>query len=164
MVFVFGAEDAQLLAGDSGAGTFSVSAANLTTEIASAGQVVIGRAADGSGAVDINPVNTSGESFDLTVVGGSVDVDGLNAGGNDVDLVARNGGTINDGSTGTDVTSAAVSFDGNVSPGQSPGILNVAGNFTFAAGDTFTVDIGGTLPGNNPTNHDHPVRLRALFA
>lgn len=45
-------------------------------------------------------------------------------------------------------------FNGKVAPGQSPGILNVTGNFAFADSSTFEVEIGGTTPGTADTNHD----------
>jgi CSLREA domain-containing protein len=45
-----------------------------------------------------------------------------------------------------------------VSPGNSfavnPGILNQTGDVTFNTGATFSVEIGGTTPGNTATNHD----------
>ena len=40
------------------------------------------------------------------------------------------------------------------SPGQSPGIFTVVGDFAFADDDTYTVEIGGTSPGNTATDHD----------
>jgi hypothetical protein len=113
--------------------------------------ITIGDATNSTGAVDID----SSTFIDpVTIIGGSIDVDGLDAGANAVNLIARNGGDINDGSTGTDVTGSTVTATGNVKPGQSPGILTVAGNFAFSDNDTFTVEIGGTSPGNTVNDHD----------
>lgn len=88
---------------------------------------------------------------DVTNGTGTVDIDQINF----VDPVTIAGGTIND-NTGTDINAVtdAVILDGNVAPGQSPGILNVTGNFVFADNDTFTVEIGGTSPGEAANNHD----------
>ena len=44
--------------------------AELTTQLNSTGTVTIGRSSDGTGAVDLDPVDLSTESFDLVVVGG----------------------------------------------------------------------------------------------
>ena len=70
-----------------------------------------------------------------------------------LDPVTIAGGTIND-ADGTDITAPSVTLDGNVAPGASPGILNIAGNCAFAAADTFSVEIGGTTPGTAASNHD----------
>ena len=65
------------------------------------------------------------------------------------------GGAIRDtNTTATDLAATNVILDGNVSPGTSPGILNVTGNVTLASGNTLTVEIGGLTPGNTATNHD----------
>jgi len=63
------------------------------------------------------------------------------------------GGTIHD-AAGTDVTAPSVTFHGDVAPGQSPGILEVAGDVNFADNSSFTVEIGGTAPGSTNTDHD----------
>ena len=54
----------------------------------------------------------------------------------------------------TNIEAPSVALDGNVSPGQSPGILHITGNATLADGDTFTVEVGGTSPGETTTDHD----------
>lgn len=50
------------------------------------------------------------------------------------------------GGTGTIVGTVSVAAAGFLSPGNSPGILNV-GNTTLAAGSTFQVEITGNTPG-----------------
>ena len=74
------------------------------------------------------------------------------------DPVTITGGVINDGLgidiVNTDSSNPLVTLTGDVSPGQSPGILNVSGNFVFADDDTFSVEIGGTTPGETDSNHD----------
>ena len=67
---------------------------------------------------------------------GTVDVDTATF----QDPVTIAGGTIHDHS-GTDLTAPTVTLRGNVSPGQSPGTLSVDGNYTFATGSTFTVEL-----------------------
>ena len=70
--------------------------------------ITIGRASDGTGAVDIN---TSAFKDNLTVVGGSIAVTDLNAGTNAVTLTARTGAiTDGDGATTTDVTGSTVTL------------------------------------------------------
>lgn len=71
------------------------------------------------------------------------------------DPVIIAGGTIND-NPGTDIDAGinSVTLVGDVSPGQSPGVLEVSGNFVFADDDSFDVEIGGTSSGNTVTDHD----------
>ena len=71
------------------------------------------------------------------------------------DPVTIAGGAIHD-RTGTDIDAGSnnVTLLGAVSPGQSPGVLTVAGNFSFADSDTFDVEIGGVTPGTTATSHD----------
>ncbi len=64
-------------------------------------------------------------------------------------------GDIGDSNTSTgDFTGTALVASGNVSPGQSPGILSVNGDFAFADDSSFTVQIGGTTPGTANNQHD----------
>lgn len=71
------------------------------------------------------------------------------------DSITIAGGTIND-ATGTDIDAGtnSVTLDGTIAPGNSPGVLDVSGDFTFADDSTFQVEIGGTSPGTVVTNHD----------
>jgi hypothetical protein len=72
-----------------------------------------------------------------------------------LDPVTIAGGTIND-NPGTDIIAPSATLKGNVSPGLAgaAGILNVTGDFAFANGSSYTVQIGGTSPGTSSTNHD----------
>ena len=81
---------------------------------------------------------------DTTAGTGTVDIDTVTF----TDPITIAGGTINDG-TGSDIAAATnpVTLTGNVSPGQSPGILVVSGNLTFGAGSTLEAEIMGTTPG-----------------
>ncbi len=58
------------------------------------------------------------------------------------------------GGSGTIAGEVIVQSSGTVAPGNSPGILTVDGDFTFADNSTFEVEIGGTTAGNTDTNHD----------
>jgi hypothetical protein len=79
---------------------------------------------------------------------GDVTITGATSPANADTLEIISDATIGDTNTSTpDVTIAQLTLDGNVNPGTSPGILSVDGNFTFAVGDTFTVEIDGTTPG-----------------
>lgn len=92
--------------------------------------ITIGDVNNGTGAVDID---TALFRDSVVIAGGIISDDAgtdVDAGGNDVTLI------------------------GNVSPGQSPGILNVIGDFTFANDDTYTVEIGGITAGDTATSHD----------
>jgi fibronectin-binding autotransporter adhesin len=70
--------------------------------------------------------------------------------------VTLNGGTINAGTVdltagavlgGTGTIASNVSNAGSVSPGQSPGLLTVNGNYTQAAGGSLECEIGGLTEG-----------------
>ncbi|MCM2371003.1 tail fiber protein [Aporhodopirellula aestuarii] len=82
---------------------------------------------------------------------GTVDIDTVTF----TDPITIAGGTIND-NAGTDIDAGtnSVTLDGNVSPGQSPGVLTVTGNFTFADNDTYTFEFDGTAAGTGPGFHD----------
>jgi hypothetical protein len=111
-----------------GAGTLNLNDTAFATFVDGFSSITIGDITNGTGAVNIDTATFT-------------------------DPVTIAGGTIND-LGGTDITAPSVRFDGNVSPGQSPGELAVAGNATLASGHTFTVEIGGTSPGTANTNHD----------
>ena len=66
------------------------------------------------------------------------------------DPVTIAGGTIND-AAGTDIDAGtnSVTLQTSVSPGQSPGVLMVTGNFGFGAGSTFEAELMGTTPGTD---------------
>jgi Abnormal spindle-like microcephaly-assoc'd, ASPM-SPD-2-Hydin/Immunoglobulin domain/HYR domain/Fn3 associated len=67
-------------------------------------------------------------------------------------LTLVSGGGIGDTySAGADVTIGSLTTSGNLAPGASPGIFTVLGDHTLAANSTFTVEIGGPMPG---TQHD----------
>lgn len=94
------------------------------------------------------------DEIEVYGIRGNVDIDTATF----KDPVTIVGSTINDNAgtdiTNTDTTNPTVTLDGTVAPGQSPGILNVAGNFAFADNDTFKVEIGGTSPGTENDEHD----------
>ncbi|MHC4562515.1 MAG: Calx-beta domain-containing protein, partial [Planctomycetota bacterium] len=53
-----------------------------------------------------------------------------------------------------DFEGTQLTLRGDVSPGESPGILSVTGDFAFADDSTFTVELGGTSPGYGAGFHD----------
>ena len=108
-----------------GTGDFNLDDTELANLSDGFSAITIGETAAGTGAVDIDSA-----AF--------------------LDFVTIAGGTIHDHS-GTDLTAPDVTLDGNIAPGQSPGLLSVDGNFAFATGSTFTAEIDGTTPG---TGHD----------
>ncbi len=114
--------------GDASMGAFHLDATEIGEFADGFSSIIIGDVTSGTGTVDINTATF-------------------------LNPVTIAGGTINDGA-GTDVTAPSVTLDGTVSPGQSPGVLNVAGNFAFADDDTFKVEIGGTTAGTADDHHD----------
>jgi Tol biopolymer transport system component len=85
-----------------------------------------------SGNVSIN----SGSTFALGAGAGSV----ATGGGA---FTVQSGGIL----TGFNTLASNVSNDGQLSPGNSPGIVTVIGNHTQNASSVFNVEIGGTNPG-----------------
>jgi len=62
--------------------------------------------------------------------------------------------TVSSGATlGGHGTVGAVSVNGTLAPGDSPGVLNT-GNLTLSSGASFNAEIGGTTPGNGNSNYD----------
>lgn len=108
----------------------------------------------GGGMGDLNLDDTElgflADGFNSITIGdtatgtGNVDIDTVTF----TDPVTIAGGTIND-AIGTDIAAGtnSVTLEGNVAPGQSPGILTVTGNFAFATGATYEAEIMGTIPG-----------------
>ncbi|MGZ0170991.1 MAG: beta strand repeat-containing protein [Planctomycetales bacterium] len=117
-----------------GAGTLNLDDAELAFLTDSFSAITIGDTAAGTGTVTIDTATFS-------------------------DPVTIAGGIIND-ATGADIVAGtnAVTLQGTVAPGAAggaaSGILNVTGNLTLAANDTFAVEIGGTSPGELATTHD----------
>lgn len=112
----------------------------------------------GGGAGDLNVAGIIAESrdgFSSITIGDIVSRTGTVDIGRAVftDPVIIAGGAIHDG-FGTDITAPSVTLHGTISPGQSPGVLTVVGDFSFANNSTFEVEIGGADPGESNTNHD----------
>ncbi len=112
----------------------------------------------GTGTLDLSDAELAflQDGFSSITIGdataGDIDIDSATF-SDPVTLVTN--GEIHD-NAGTDIDAGAntVTADGTVAPGQSPGILAIAGNFMFADNSTFEVEIGGTSPGTASTDHD----------
>ena len=80
--------------------------------------ITIGRAADGTGTVDVNAVTFADN---VTIVGGAIAVTGLNAGVNTVTLTARGATAITDGDGATtlDVTGSTVTLTADTGIGAT---------------------------------------------
>jgi autotransporter-associated beta strand protein len=63
---------------------------------------------------------------------------------------------VNPGSSlgGSGTVNGLTTNHGRVAPGNSPGILNINGNYTQGADGTLEIEVGGLTPGNNSNNHD----------
>jgi hypothetical protein len=135
---------------------------------------------DGQGALVIEPVTaattiglgggtgtlnlTDAELAFLSDGFSSITIGSSTAGNIDIDtasfadpLTLITGGEIHDAATSPDLNMTGgdtATADGTVAPGQSPGIMNVTGNFTFADGSAFEVEIGGTTAGVGNGFHD----------
>jgi hypothetical protein len=85
-----------------GAGAFTLTEAELLL-LSTGALVAIGRAdmGGGTGAVDINNLNLSAETYDLTVRGGSMSLDSITLGNNKTLTLVANGGSISDTNLGT---------------------------------------------------------------
>ncbi len=55
---------------------------------------------------------------------------------------------------GIDFSGSTLTARGELSPGNSPGVLSVNANFAFGVGQNFNVELGGLTPGTLSTNHD----------
>lgn len=111
---------------------------------------------DGSGTLNLDDTELGflQNGFDSITIGdatsGDIDID--TATFNDP-LTLATGGEVHDNG-GTDINMAggdAVTVDGTVAPGQSPGILNVTGDFVFDDGSTYEAELNGATAG---TQHD----------
>ncbi|MCA9166624.1 MAG: right-handed parallel beta-helix repeat-containing protein [Planctomycetales bacterium] len=58
--------------------------------------------------------------------------------------------------TGLDIDAGenSVTLNGNITPGQSPGVLQVSGGLKFADPANLAIEIGGPTPGETAANHD----------
>ena len=101
--------------------------------VSTTSKILIGSASAGK-AIIHRPIDLTGNSPLLEVVSGGVIAD--------------------TNTTGSDIKVATLILKGNVAPGASPGILNVDGDTTLDDNSTFTVEIGGTSPGEAATDHD----------
>jgi fibronectin-binding autotransporter adhesin len=112
------------------AGTFSKSSAGTTT---------ITAAFSNAGTVNAN-------AGVLDFTGGYVQSAGqvMLGGGALAGNLTLNGGTL--GGAGT-LTGNLVNTSGIVAPGNSPGLLTVAGDYTQGAGGQLNIELGGTVPG-----------------
>ncbi|HEY1380582.1 MAG TPA: DNRLRE domain-containing protein [Gemmataceae bacterium] len=110
--------------------------------IADANAVATGTVTPPAALVSGIPGATGITATNTTVTGGRLNVmSGANVTG---PATAAAGGTL--GGTGTVTGTLTAQANGTVSPGTSPGILNV-GATTFAAGSTFAVELNGTTVG-----------------
>ncbi len=124
---------------------------------------IIPRTADttiglGGGNGDLNLDDTElallTDGFSSITIGdagaGDIDVNTVNF----TDLVTLvSGGQIHDHND-TDIMAPAVNLQANVSPGQSPGILNVAGDVNLPDGSSLMVEIDGSAGAGNVGGHD----------
>ncbi|MGV3484666.1 MAG: Ig-like domain-containing protein [Planctomycetaceae bacterium] len=132
-----------------GFGLLSLNSLELSRIIDGFSQITIGDELAGVGSVSV-----VGSVFTdpIRIVGGFVDLAGLDATDNAVVVIAR-AGFISDSSASTDVAGSTVTLVGNVSPGQTPGILTVKGDVVFNDDAFFGFEIGGVAPFITP-NHD----------
>jgi hypothetical protein len=96
-----------------------------------------------SGAVNVSGTVSIGSGTTLTAGGASLTAGTMNI---------ASGGTLAGAGL---LTVNNVSNSGFVSPGQSPGILTITGNYTQTSTGVLAMEIGGTTPG--PTGHDQLV-------
>jgi autotransporter-associated beta strand protein len=61
------------------------------------------------------------------------------------------------GGSGNISSAVPVTVNGTLAPGNSPGILTIAGPLTLSSTSTYSVEIGGATPGNNNNNYDQTI-------
>ena len=98
-------------------------------------------AADASSLSFNDALNLNGNDLTLTGAGTTNINNVLNAGGGMVNLSA---GTLGGGG---EVGGNVDNSGGSVSPGNSPGILTIDGDYTQGSGGTLLIEINGTTPG-----------------
>ncbi len=165
----------------SGLGTINLGDGN-TLEVAIGGDFegnVIGQGIlkVAGGSLNVNNITSTSGTFDVAdgaetniAEGGTLEFP---------DLTVQGGGTLHLGATGNDPGTANVNVSGtanilgnvtgtgsingnavthsgaNIAPGNSPGILNFAGNLTVGSGTNFDIELEGTAgAGVNPGGHD----------
>lgn len=120
-------------------GTGTTATANLST-------VILGTATTIGGSGDITIDCDLSGNFALTKAGnGALTINGISSGTGTTTLTA---GTIR--GSGSFAGTLAIN-GGTHAPGNSPGIMTTAGNYTLAASATLQIEIDGTTPG---TQHD----------
>lgn len=105
-----------------GAGTLNLDDAELTNLSGNFVSIQIGDAMNGAGAVNIDSATFLAP-------------------------VTISGGVINDGAGSVDIAAPSVTLDGNVSPGMSPGVLTVLGDYAFSGDAMLTLELGGLNAG-----------------
>jgi hypothetical protein len=121
-------------------------AGNLFFEPLTSGATMGLGAASGAPAIPNSIINQIQPGFNSITMGDAVKTSVVIAGGANFSAantsVILRGTTIRDlNNAGTDITSTSATGNGNLAPGASPGIFGVSGNYTFANGSTFTVEI-----------------------
>jgi autotransporter-associated beta strand protein len=97
-----------------------------------------------------NPVNTLNGA--VTVNGGTLLINGTLGASASNALTVNSGGTL--GGSGTIYRNVTANSGATVSPGNSPGVLTVAGNLSMAAGSTLRMELNGAAAG---TGYDQVV-------
>ena len=127
--------------GDGAAGDFNLTEAEITTNLSTSGTLTIG-ASGGTGAVDIQVANLSGEAYDLTLHGGETTFNGFLTLPSGKTLTLITGAiTSPSPSTGNDVTIAgngtlSVTASGAIGTSVQPFSTNVANLVTDTNGST----------------------------
>lgn len=96
-----------------------------------------------SGTLSVAASKTLSFGEALTQTAGTMAINGSLTTGNPVTL---QGGTLR--GSGTVTASSVINSGGTVHPGNSPGILTIAGNYTQGAGGTLALDVAGAGPGS----------------
>jgi autotransporter-associated beta strand protein len=110
---------------------------------------VAGFTKTGAGIMSLTAVNTY--TGPTTVNAGTLAVNGSITS----PVTVNSGGTL--AGSGTVSQAVTVNSGGKLAPGNSPGVLTVAGPVTFLTGSTFAVQLNGNTPGNTATNHSQLV-------
>jgi autotransporter-associated beta strand protein len=136
---------------ENGSGTFSLTKVGTATQTLSGNNTYSGATTINTGTLTLSNASNNNIASSATITvggGGFLNLAGL--AGSQFNLAS--GQTLQ--GTGTVSGGAINALSGSsIAPGTSPGILNT-GSVTFNSGSTFSVEIGGTTPGNTATSHD----------
>ncbi|TWU57052.1 Bacillopeptidase F precursor [Rubripirellula tenax] len=131
-----------------GVGTLSLDDTELAKLADGFALITIGNAT--SGAVDID---SAAFTDAITITGQSIHINVLDAVDNPVTLRATTG-PITNSSAGVDIIGGDVTLSGNITPGSSPGVLDIDGRLILTNDSSVGLELEGLVAGTAVDQHD----------